>query len=83
MIGTSWIREQGLQDALLVEALRRRGLDDVPLWRRKFPERDAAMQHWNDLVPLRDGPVDPDRVAVADPEEMSAAPATSAPTTSA
>ena len=71
MIGTSWIREQGLQDALLVEALRRRGMDDVPLWQREFPERDAAMRHWNDLVPLRDGPVNPDRVEVADPEAMS------------
>jgi len=72
MIGTSWIREHGLQDALLVEALRQRGLDDVPLWTRKFPERDAAIQHWNDLTPLRDGPVSPERVAVPDPAAMSA-----------
>jgi hypothetical protein len=40
MIGTSWIREQGLQDALLVESLRQRGMAEVPLWRRKFPERE-------------------------------------------
>ena len=33
MIGKSWIREQGLQDPLLVEALRQRGWEDVPLWR--------------------------------------------------
>lgn len=71
MIGTSWVREQGMQDALLVDALRRHGLDDVPLWRRKFPERAAAMQHWNDLVPLRDGPVNPNRVEVDDPAAMS------------
>ena len=53
MIGTNWIREQGMQDALLVNALRKRGMDDVPLWQRKFPKRDAAMKHWNDLTPRR------------------------------
>lgn len=71
MIGTSWIREQGLQDALLAEALRRRGMDDVPLWKRKFPARDAAMQHWNDLAPKRDGPVNPERTETADKQSMA------------
>ena len=66
MIGTSWIREQGMQDALLVDALRKRGMDDVPLWQRKFPKRDAAMKHWNDLTPRRDGPVNPEQVEVRD-----------------
>ncbi len=66
MKGTSWIREQGLQDALLVEALRKRDMTDVPLWKRKFPERDAAMKHWDDLTPMRDGPVNPNRVEVPD-----------------
>lgn len=71
MIGTSWIREQGLQDALLAEALRRRGMDDVPLWKRKFPARDAAMQHWNDLAPKRDGPVNPERTETTDKQSMA------------
>ena len=71
MKGTSWIREQGMQDALLCAALRDRGMDDVPLWQRSFPERDAAMKHWNDLVPLRDGPVAPERVEVADEAAMA------------
>ncbi|MCW5771717.1 MAG: hypothetical protein KIT16_08800 [Rhodospirillaceae bacterium] len=71
MIGTSWIREQGLQDALLVESLRRRGIDDVPQWKRKFPERDACMKRWTDLAALRDGPVNPNRVDVADPAAMA------------
>ena len=71
MKGTSWIREQGMQDALLCAALRDRGMDDVPLWQRSFPERDAAMKHWNDLVPLRDGPVAPERVDVADEAAMA------------
>ena len=30
MIGKSWIREQGMQDALLCSALRDRNMDDVP-----------------------------------------------------
>jgi len=72
MIGTSWIREQGLQDALLVESLRQRGMAEVPLWRRKFPARDAAMKHWTDLAPLRDGPVNPNRVEVTDRAAMAA-----------
>ncbi|MDZ4780251.1 MAG: hypothetical protein SGJ19_08365 [Planctomycetia bacterium] len=71
MIGTSWIREQGLQDALLVESLRQLGMQEVPLWRRKFPERDAAMKHWTELAPLRDGPVNPVRVEVPDLAAMA------------
>ena len=70
MIGTSWIREQGLQDALLVESLRQRDMQDVPLWKRSFPERDAAMKHWSDLTPLRDGPVNPNRIEVTDQAAM-------------
>ena len=79
MIGKSWIREQGLQDPLLVDALRRRGMDDVPLWQSSYPgneemarEKDAAIKHWNDMRPLRDGPVNPARVAVTDTDAMSA-----------
>jgi len=72
MIGTSWIREQGLQDPLLVEALRRRGMTDVPLWTREFPARAQKMKRWNDLAPFRDGPVAPERAAVDDPSAMSA-----------
>ena len=71
MKGTSWIREQGMQDALLCAALRDREMDDVPLWQHPFPERDAAMKHWNDLVPRRDGPVAPERVEVADEAAMA------------
>lgn len=74
MIGKSWIREQGLQDPLLVEALRRRGWDDVPLWRAgkhqgqedMVKRRDDAIHHWNDLRDKRDGPVNPQRVEVTD-----------------
>lgn len=57
MRGTSWMREQGLKDPLLVEMLRERDMEKIPLWGRSFPERDAAMRRWDDLAPLRDGPV--------------------------
>lgn len=71
MIGTSWIREQGMQDALLCASLRDRGMDDVPLWKRSFPDRDAAIRYWNELTPYRDGPVKPGPVDVPDPAAMS------------
>ncbi len=71
MIGTSWIREQGMQDALLCACMRDRGLEDIPLWRRSFPERDAAIRHWNELTPLRGGPVNPNVTPVPDPEAMA------------
>jgi len=66
LIGTSWIREQGMQDALLCACMRDRGLSDVPLWKHSFPERDAAIRHWNELTPLRDGPVRSETVPVPD-----------------
>lgn len=66
MIGTSWMREQGLKDPLLVELLRKRDMDQVPLWGRKFPERDACMERWEEMAAFRDGPVNPERVEVAD-----------------
>ncbi len=80
MIGKSWIREQGLQDPLLVEALRLRGWDEVPLWQDgKHPgqeemvrRRDDAIHRWVDLRPQRDGPVNPNRVDVSDIDAMTA-----------
>lgn len=80
MIGTSWIREQGLQDPLLVESLRRRGDEDAALWKpgkhqgqdEMVKRRDDAIRHWNDLRPLRDGPVNPERTEVTDVAAMTA-----------
>lgn len=71
MIGTSWMRRQGLEDALLVEALRRKNMDSISLWSKKAPERDACMKAWDDMVPQRDGPVNPVRVEVADEQAMA------------
>jgi epoxyqueuosine reductase len=71
MIGTSWMRQQGPKDALMVEALRRGAADGVMLWRRSHPVRDSCMKAWNDITPLRDGPVNPERVEVDDPAAMA------------
>lgn len=71
MIGISWMREQGLRDPLLVEMLRQRNQDTIALWAKKHPERDAAMQKWDDMVDDRDGPVNPNRVAVEDEKAMA------------
>ena len=46
MIGTSWIREQGYKDPLLLETMRRHELTSVALYDRDFPERDAQMKRW-------------------------------------
>lgn len=72
MIGKSWIREQGMQDALLCAALRDRDMDGVPQWQRDFPQRDAYMKHWDSLEPMRDGPVSADRREVTDLDKMNA-----------
>jgi formate hydrogenlyase subunit 6/NADH:ubiquinone oxidoreductase subunit I len=71
MMGRSWIREQGMQDALLCASLRERDMTEVPLWQREFPARDAMMAHWDSLTPNRDGPVTPNRSHITDPQELS------------
>lgn len=72
MIGTSWMRKQGLNDPLLVELLRKRGMTEVPLWDHKNPERDVAMRRWDDLAEFRDGPVNPDRIEIDDVAALTA-----------
>jgi ferredoxin len=71
MIGESWIREQGLRDALLLELLRKRGLADVPIWSRDFPQRDAAFRHWEAMARLRDGPVAAESAAIEDVDALT------------
>ena len=71
MIGKSWIREQGMQDALLCASLRERDMTDVPLWQRKFPARDAMMAHWDSLPPVRNGPVGAAKSKITDPRNSA------------
>jgi ferredoxin len=70
MIGTSWIRDQHLKDPLLVEMLRRRGMDRLPSLAN--PRTVAMRERWDALAALRDGPVAPNRVEVVDRGAMAA-----------
>lgn len=72
MIGTSWMREQGMRDALLVEEMRKRGLEQPTWYAKRTGRAKAANQRWIDLTPLRDGAVNPARIEVADPAAISA-----------
>ncbi len=73
VIGTSWMRKQDFQDQLLVDAMRERGLTEIPLYARDFPERTRAMQRWIELAPLRDGPVRAERAPATDTAAVAAA----------
>jgi ferredoxin len=64
MIGTSWMREQFLRDPLLVELMRARGIESLTTLRH--PRTVKARERWEALAAQRDGPVNPDRTAVAD-----------------
>ena len=52
MIGKSWIREQGPRDPLLVEAPRKRGMDDVPLWQGSYPGYEEMAREKDELVAM-------------------------------
>lgn len=64
MIGTSWMREQFMGDPLFVEVLRARGIDNLN--RPRHPRSTAALKRWEALAASRDGPVNPNRIPVAD-----------------
>lgn len=66
MIGTSWMRSQGVLDALLVDEMRKRGVEKIAWYDRPVPERQAAQKRWAELAEFRDGPVNPQRVPVDD-----------------
>lgn len=71
MIGTSWRREQGLKDPLLVEVMQKMGLDKVPLYENPSQERTRYGQEVSRMGQLRDGPVNPRPVAVEDRSPMT------------
>lgn len=65
-----------MSDPVLMTMLEERGLDDVPLFsskRRNLPATawQAAFERWEELAPDRDGPPNPDKIAVDDPAEMT------------
>ena len=67
MRGTSWMRHQGGRDALLNRVVGEHGFDDAPNYARQFPGWVEAERRWEELVPLRDGPVNPVAAAAGDP----------------
>lgn len=64
MIGITKRREQGLKDPLLVEVMKKMGLEKVPLYENASPERIRYSQEIKKMGEMRDGPVNPNRVEV-------------------
>ena len=65
-----------IADPVVLEMAGERGMDEVPLFadgRRNMPAQAwrTAFDRWAELAPERDGPVNPERTAVADPAEMT------------
>lgn len=71
MIGITKRREQGLKDPLLVEVMKKMGLEKVPLYENATPERIRYSQEIKKMGEMRDGPVNPHRVEVRDLREMT------------
>ena len=72
MIGTSWMRNQGILDALLVEEMRKRDMVKINWYERVIPERQAAQKRWKELEAFRDGPVAAEKIDVSDPVAINA-----------
>ena len=61
--GTSWIRRQMLEDALLTRMMTERGLDQIPQQTGQDAETRALGRRPRELAPEREGPVAPVRSA--------------------
>jgi len=72
MQGTSKYREQGYQDPLLVDVMKRHGLTELPLFTSRPTAQNARRNHWNELAKFRDGPVNPQCTGFADTAAASA-----------
>lgn len=66
MRGTSRVRLQGYQDPLLVDVMKRHGMDELPLFKHRPPEIMDRLRYWSELAKDRDGPVNPEQRAVPD-----------------
>ncbi|MYK58355.1 MAG: hypothetical protein F4027_07000, partial [Rhodospirillaceae bacterium] len=65
-----------IADPVVLDMARERGMEEVPLFadgRRNMPAQAwrMAFERWAELAPERDGPVNPERTAVADPAKMT------------
>lgn len=62
MKGTSWMRLQGNEDALLNRVLVEHGMTEVPQFKKMAgPAGAERYRRWKELAALRDGPVGPDK----------------------
>lgn len=57
MIGKNPVRLQGYRDPLLVEAMKRHGLDELPLYKHRPKFILDRMKQWFEMAKERDGPV--------------------------
>ncbi len=73
MKGTSWMRRQDVEDALLNRAVLDKGVTDIPFFARRNEEREKHMRRWVELTPLRDGPVALEKTINGDPAELARA----------
>ncbi len=73
MKGTSWMRRQDVEDALLNRSVMNQGETDIPFFARRNEEREKHMRRWVELKPLRDGPVAAENAANGDPAAQAEA----------
>ncbi|MDP6173112.1 MAG: 4Fe-4S dicluster domain-containing protein [Rhodospirillales bacterium] len=67
MKGTSWMRRQDVEDALLNRSVLSKGVTDIPFFARRNEEREKHMRRWQALTPLRDGPVATEKASEMEP----------------
>jgi epoxyqueuosine reductase len=71
MRGTTPRREQGMADPVLASMVHALGLETAPHYTAATPKIQAYRDSWVKLAKFRDGPVNPQRLEVSDPAEMT------------
>jgi ferredoxin len=71
MIGISKWRVQGMRDPLMQRVKQQLGVETVPFYENESPEKAASKRTIRELGAHRDGPLNPERVAVDDPRAMA------------
>lgn len=71
MLGTTPRREQGMADPVLASMVHAMGLETARHYTAATSKIQAYRDRWAELAKFRDGPVNPRRARVGDPEEMA------------
>src|SRR6266511_5472919 len=71
MRGTTPRREQGMADPVLASMVHAAGLETARHYTAATPKIQAYRDSWVKLAPLRDGPVNSQRLEVSDPAAMT------------